>query len=109
MWKASWSDFAFGLAGWSDLPTWEGLAQIDMGRQDGCHVHQLKPVSLTEVFCWSHADVGWREVLPDREHVSVNCGQRKTVLLDLMRGDSKDDIECLSHISYQIAFIVQCL
>lgn len=98
MWKASWSDFAFGLAGWSDLPTWEELAQIDMGRQDGCHVHQLKSVSLTEVFCWSHADVGWREVLPDREHVNMYCWQRKTVLLDLMRGDSKDDIECLLHI-----------
>ena len=66
------------------------------------HVHGLKSLPLTEIFCWSHADdwqLGWRGVLSDCEqygvYVSVYCSQRKAGLFDLMRGDCKDSTEHL--------------
>lgn len=75
------------------------LAQVEMGRQDDCHIHYLKSLSLTEAFCRSHKDddkIGWRQ----GDSVTVCYWQRLCLIIGKdsalrsnMGGDSDDDIE----------------
>lgn len=100
--KASWPGLE--LEGWLDLPAWE--------ERWCCHVHQLRSLSLTEGFCWSHTNdnrTGCSEVLTDHEpqRDTVSHLPAKTVLLDPAQEVAVITILNTYCESYQLVFVVQ--